>query len=284
MKDAMISYPFAVGDLMTRVIRAGDGGEAVVFVHGTGGRADRWARNLDAVAGGTGRRAYAMDLPGHGFASKGNGVACSVPAYRAFLGEFLDAAGIAKATIVGTSLGGHVVASYALAHPERIASIALVGSMGLVPIGDEARLRVQAGANNQTKAGVVGKLQRVIFDPAHVTRDMEEEEFQINNSAGASESFEALGHYIATDLDRDVVGPKLADAPFPVLLVWGTEDKTVPPAAGEAARAMLPRSRLALLDGAAHTAYFERADAFNQLLVDFIVGAAPRAAKGVAWK
>jgi pimeloyl-ACP methyl ester carboxylesterase len=279
----MISYPMAVGAVTTRVLEAGSGDQVVVLVHGTGGRADRWVRNVDALAA-AGFHVYAMDLPGHGFASKGPGVACSVPAYRAFLAGFIDAIGAAKPVIVGTSLGGHVVASYACEQPERVRAIALVGSMGLVPIGDEARGRIQAGANNQTRGGVATKMQRVIFDPALVTPEMLEEEWRINNSPGALESFATLGQYIATDLDKEVVGEQLARAPFPVLLVWGEQDKTVPPAVGEKVRALLPHSRLALLADAAHTAYYERADDFNAVLVDFLAeraGQTPRA--GVRW-
>src|SRR5258707_12486552 len=106
----MISYPLRVGSIDTRVIeaRASDfSGEPIVLVHGTGGRADRWLRNVDALAA-AGHHVYAFDLPGHGFASKGAGLDCSVPGYRKFLGGFLDAMKIDKATIVGKSLGGHV--------------------------------------------------------------------------------------------------------------------------------------------------------------------------------
>lgn len=279
----MIQYPQAVGGLMTRVLEAGSGPRCVVFVHGTGGRADRWARNLDAVAA-AGHRAIAIDLPGHGFASKGVGVACSVPAYSDFLAHCLDALGVDRATIVGTSLGGHVVAAYALARPERVERIVLVGAMGLVPIGDEARARVQAGANNQSREGVATKLRRVMHDAELVTPALEEEEYRINNSVGARESFEALGRYIAADLDRDVLGQQLAAAALPTLLVWGEEDKTVPPTAGQAARQLIPGSRLALLAGAAHTAYYERPEPFNQLLLDFIAGREPQAAQGLRWQ
>src|SRR4029079_1629118 len=108
----MISYPLRVGTLDTRVIEAGGSGQTIVLVHGTGGRADRWSRNVDALAK-AGHRVVAFDLPGHGFASKGAGIDCSVPGYRKFLAAFLDEMKIDKAVIVGTSLGGHVVASFA---------------------------------------------------------------------------------------------------------------------------------------------------------------------------
>ena len=43
----MISYPLAVNGVLTRVLESGSAGLPVVLVHGTGGRADRWIRNLD---------------------------------------------------------------------------------------------------------------------------------------------------------------------------------------------------------------------------------------------
>src|SRR5674476_1277009 len=44
----------------------------VVLVHGAGARADRWRTSLDAL-GALGHRALALDLPGHGLATKGAG-------------------------------------------------------------------------------------------------------------------------------------------------------------------------------------------------------------------
>jgi pimeloyl-ACP methyl ester carboxylesterase len=269
----MISYPFQAGAVLTRVLESGNSGPPVVFVHGTGGRADRWVRNLDAMAA-AGYHAYAFDLPGHGFAAKGAEVECSVPAYRRMLAAFMDAIGAERAVVVGTSLGGHVAASYAVENPRRVAALALVGSMGLIAIGAEARGRIRAGANNRSREGVATKFARVIFDPAQVTSEMVEEEFRINNSPGARESFTTLGRYIAEKLDDEVVGAQLAAAGLPVLLVWGEQDKTVAPAVGEAAARLIPGSRLVLLPDAAHTPYYEKHEAFNRALLEFLKAAA----------
>ena len=216
-----------------------------------------------------GYHAYALDLPGHGFAAKGKNVECSVPAYRKLLSGFVDSLN-QKVFIAGTSLGGHVVASYAVENPSKVKGICLCGSMGLIPIGAEARGRIQAGANNQTKEGVAMKFTRVIHDQKLVTPDMVEEEFRINNSPGAKESFATLGKYIAEKLDDDVVGEKLAASDIPVLLAWGDQDKTVPFTVGEQAAKLLPRSSFVRLEGAAHTPYYEKPEQFNAALLRFL--------------
>jgi 2-hydroxy-6-oxonona-2,4-dienedioate hydrolase len=269
----MFSYPMQVDGTLTRILQAGMGGEPVILVHGTGTRADRWVRNLEPLAE-AGFRIYAIDLPGHGFAEKSGSFDHSVSGYASFLSSFIEKLDAAKVTIVGTSLGGHVAAVYATLHPNKINGLVLVGSMGLVPVGEEMRLRIQAGATNQTRDFIAQKLRRVMADPALVTESFIDEEFRFNNSPGAADALRKLGQYIATDLDKDVVGEKLNQLPadIPILLIWGDQDKTVPLTAGLAAHKLIPRSRLAVLKGAAHTSYFEDPLSFNQVLIDFMQG------------
>jgi pimeloyl-ACP methyl ester carboxylesterase len=264
---AMFSYPMQVGGTLTRILQAGLSGEAVILVHGTGTRADRWVRNLEPLAE-AGFKIYALDLPGHGFAEKSASFDHSVSGYAKFLSSFIEGLDGAKVTIVGTSLGGQVAATFATLHPDKINRVVLVGSMGLVPVGEEMRLRIQAGATNQTRDFIAQKLRRVIADPALVTDTLIEEEFIFNNSPGAADALTKLGQYIATDLDKDVVGEKLNELPsdVPILLVWGDQDKTVPLATGLAAHKLIHRSKLAVLKGVAHTSYFEDPLSFNHVL------------------
>lgn len=267
----MISYPIQINGVMTRVLQSGLSGDAIVLVHGTGGRADRWTRNLDALAE-QGYRVFALDLPGHGLADKSGEFDHSVHGYAAYLAEFIAALGVGKVTLVGTSLGGHVVARCALDHPKLVSRLVLVGSMGLVPVGEDARKRIQNGANNQTRDGIREKLNRVIANPALVTDSFAEEEFLINNSPGAAPSFKRLGEYIFNELDDHVLGESLTNLGLPTLLVWGAEDKTVVPAVGRKARELLPDATLVVISGAAHTAYYEKPEAFNAVIMDFLNG------------
>lgn len=279
----MISYPLAVGGIDTRILQSGLSGRAVVFIHGTGGRADRWVRNLDAVAE-RGYRAFAIDLPGHGFAAKGGELDHSVPGYARFVSDFLDQNELDDVTLVGTSLGGHVAAACAIDSARRVRSVVLVGSMGLVPIGDEARGRIQKGASNQTREGVAMKLRRVIFDAALITPAFEDEEFRVNNSPGALASFARLGSYIGECGDIDVVGDRVAEMSVtkPVLLVWGDKDQTVPLEVGRTVRERLAHAQLVIIPDAAHTAYFERPDVFNDALIQFLdAGRVSSVAEGV---
>ena len=139
----MIAYPLGVDGRTTRVLESGSG-PALILIHGLGSRADRWRGNIEGLAAS--RRVLAIDLPGHGFATKGPDYDYSISGYARFLQSFFDAVGLDRAAIVGASLGGQVAGAFAALAPERVEALALIGSTGLAAFGPEARAQAsQAG-------------------------------------------------------------------------------------------------------------------------------------------
>jgi 2-hydroxy-6-oxonona-2,4-dienedioate hydrolase len=269
----MIAYPASAGGVMTRVIEAGSGERTVVFIHGLGARADRWCRNLDEIAA-LGFRCLALDLPGHGFAQKSGGFPYGVPGYADFIEAFLEERGGGPVHLVGTSLGAHVAATLAVRNPARIRSLALVGATGLFPIGRAAADGVATRIKDRSREGIARKLRLVMLDPARATPELEAEEHAINNSPGSDEAFDALSRYFAARIDEDAVGEKLAAivSRFPLLLIWGEGDRSVPLEVGRRAAALLG-ARLAVMPNAAHAPYYEDPTKFNALLEEFLTGA-----------
>lgn len=267
----MIAYPAAVAGILTRVLEAGEGAATVLFLHGAGARADRWRRNLDAAAG-LGFRCLALDFPGHGFAQKGAGFAYGVPGYADLVERFLADRSIERAHIVGTSLGAHVAATLACRRPERVRSLALVGATGLFPVGQAAAQAIAERIKDRSRAGIERKLRGVMFDPVHVTPELVAEEHAINNSPGTDEAFEALSAYFRDRIEGDVVGEQLAQhrSKFPMTLIWGEEDRSVPLAVGRRAAELLREAPLQIIPRTAHAPYYEDAERFNALLRDFL--------------
>jgi pimeloyl-ACP methyl ester carboxylesterase len=107
-------------------------GRPLVLVHGAGGSAELWPRQLDELADVA--QLLAPDLPGHG--PLGGRGRPSIAAYAEWLDGFLDAVAGEPAVVVGHSMGGAVAQTLALLRPERLA--------GLVLIATGARLRVVA--------------------------------------------------------------------------------------------------------------------------------------------
>jgi pyruvate dehydrogenase E2 component (dihydrolipoamide acetyltransferase) len=80
-------------------------GPPIVFVHGFGGDLNNWLFNQEALA--EHHTAYAIDLPGHGGSTKDVG-AGDLASMTAALAAWMDALKIARAHLVGHSMGGAV--------------------------------------------------------------------------------------------------------------------------------------------------------------------------------
>lgn len=116
-----------VGGLRTRYLTSGSG-PPLVLLHGDGESAFDWSWTLPDLA--RTHRVYAPDLPGSGGNAKP--AADYSPAFlERFAASFLDAAGVGRATVVGSSLGGLVALGLALSEPSRVGALVLVAGSGL---------------------------------------------------------------------------------------------------------------------------------------------------------
>jgi pimeloyl-ACP methyl ester carboxylesterase len=271
----VIQYPIAANGVTTRVLDSGGQGDLLLMLHGVGARADRFRFNVDGL-GKAGYRAVAVDLPGHGLADKG-AQSYSVPYYADFVIGLLNALGTDRAGLIGTSLGGNIGAQVAVMAPERVSSLVMIGTMGVVPLGLETRTAISMSIRNRAKDGIGGKLRFVLHRHELITEEWIEEEFRINNSPGSDEAFELISEYFAEKVDNDVVGDRLLTVAerIPMLLVWGGDDEMITPEVGYAAQHTLPGTPLVLLSGTGHVPYLERPDDFDALVTEFLNGRIP---------
>ena len=110
-----------------RYLTSGEG-PPLVLVHALGENALDWSWVLPVLS--RGHRVNAPDLPGIG--GGGGAMTDHSPAsFASFIAAFLDALGIERAAIVGSSLGGLIALRLALSDPARVGALVLVGSAGL---------------------------------------------------------------------------------------------------------------------------------------------------------
>jgi pimeloyl-ACP methyl ester carboxylesterase len=267
-----IAYPYGVDGVLLRVLEAGEGPETIVLLHGLGARADRWRENIGAFAA-EGFRVFALDFPGHGFSEKSLRVEHSVPSYARLVRQFVDdVSADGTATLIGTSMGGHVAATAALAEPSAFRGVVLVGPVGLRPLGAEARQAIAASIVDTTLEGIRRKLTQVLADDDLVTPEWVTEEHRINNSPGAADALGAIARYFADDVDGDVVGEddlRALVAAVPTLFVWGAADEIIPLSIAEDVERSLGVA-VTRISAAAHLPYYENPAEFNSAVVGFL--------------
>jgi pimeloyl-ACP methyl ester carboxylesterase len=112
------------------VIEAGDG-RPLVLLHGSGPTALQFLPLLERLIG---VRAIAVDRPGFGLSDPSER---PPEAYREAavdsLTTILDGLGLAETALLGNSMGGTWALWYALAHPDRVTTLVLLGAPPLLP-------------------------------------------------------------------------------------------------------------------------------------------------------
>lgn len=245
----LASLERAGADLYYRT--AGDG-PPVVFLHGFSGNHLSWWQQVPAFADdyacmAPDQRRFGLSVD----AVDGPGVA----AFVEDLVAILDHLGHETVVVVGHSMGGWPAASLATQRPDRVAAMVLSGSPGgLLSREQHDRLRESAA----------GTLPDV--DPLGPAATFLAESITALNRDAPS-SFEDVRPVLeAFPIDPDAI----ADAAVPVLLVAGVADPFMPEPALEALCDRLPGAAATTIDGAGHSANFERPDAFNRAVRSFL--------------
>jgi pimeloyl-ACP methyl ester carboxylesterase len=234
-------------------------GTTLVLVHGAGGSADLWQPQLDGLADVA--RLVALDLPGHGPLRRRGGV--SVPAYAEWLGGFLSALDAGPVVRVGHSMGGAIAQTLALARPDHLA--------GLVLIGTGARLRVLPRLVELLRERSVEGL-RLIRDLSFSVGARTESVEAVERVLRESTPLVTLGDYLACD--RFDVRDQLREIRVPTLVLTGTEDRLTPLTRGRFLAATIPGARLVEVPAAGHFPQLEQPAPVNAAIREFLASLA----------
>ena len=263
------------GPIRTRYLASGaDDLPVLILLHGTGGHAEAYTRNLGAHAPFF--RTYSIDMVGHGWTDKPD-VQMDIAAYVDHLLKFIDALGVERAHISGESLGGWVAAQFAVDHPDRVDRLVL-NTTG----GSAARPEVMAkikeismrAIENPTWEFIKARLEWLMADPSKVTDDLIEARRAIYANPEFGEAMKRALILQEMDvrqrnlLSEDDWGAIAAET----LVLWTSHDPTNPPEEGKRIASMIPNSQFVVMQDCGHWPQFEDPETFNDLHARFLRG------------
>jgi len=241
--------------------RAG-GGDAVLFCHGLGGNHAVWYQQVPVFA----ERFDVITWDQRGFGMSTNNAGESGPAAAVKdIGALLDHLGVERVHLVGQSMGGWAVMGYALAAPERVASLTICDSTA----GVWTDAIAAAFANRQAPAPPQSRIgEHTAVGAALRQRDPVKAFLyqQIGSFRGAIDDADMVSRLFSTRYSVDEV----TKLPMPVLTLVGADDDLIPPAAIRAVSNVIAGSRFVEIPDAGHSPYFEQSGAWNAAVMSFL--------------
>ena len=254
----------------------GQGEETVIMLHGSGPGASGWAnfhRNVQPLVD-AGYRVILMDCPGW---SKSDPIVCtgsrSELNARALKG-LMDALGIARAHLVGNSMGGHSANAFALNYPERVGKLVLMGGgtggpSQSVPMPTEGIKLIGALYRDPTVENLKRMMNVFVYDASSLTEELYQQ--RLTNILARRDHLENFVKSLAANPRQFTdFGPRLADITAPTLIIWGRDDRFVPLDVGLRLLWGMPNAQLHVFNRCGHWAQWEHAEQFNRMVLDFL--------------
>lgn len=243
-------------------------GPTVVFAHGAGGNHLSWwqqapvfrerfrcvtfdhrafGRSRDLVEGG-GRQWFWQDLR-----------------------DLLDHLGIERAAIVAQSMGGRTAVPFALRCPGRVWAIVLAGTNGGAVTEEVRRLQDEYKESLPPGSGLNERALAPTFKAENSVKEFLYREINRMNPPRPR-------NFLAAPVSgyRGSAAAALAASGIPVYFLIGEHDAIVPAAINRLCHEAVPGSRFDIIEGAGHSAYFERPEAFNAAVMTFLNEHTPR--------
>ena len=176
----------------------------------------------------------------------------------------LDALGIERAHVAGVSMGGAMVQTLALRHPERLASLTLMSTTAIESTGrelpgmsDELRATFETPPPEPDWTDRVAVVDYLVETELPYLGTVRTDDRELRERAGRI--FDRTGNLAAAQnhwilAEGDSVPGKLADLTVPTLVLHGTEDPLFPYEHGEALADVIPGAQFVALDGIGHEA------------------------------
>ncbi len=225
---------------------------AVILLHGFGSSLqtwDAWAGVLQAHF-----RVIAFDLPGFGLTGADPSGDYSDARTVAVLGLMMDALGLARASLIGNSLGGKIAWNFAALHPERVNRLVLVSPDGFASPGFEYDRTPEVPAMMRLLPYVLPTpMVRMTLAPAYadsskLTPALLARYRDMMLAPGVRAAMLARMAQVRLTPPE----PALRRITAPTLLLWGERDAMIPVSNAADYLRALPHARLVALPGLGH--------------------------------
>jgi pimeloyl-ACP methyl ester carboxylesterase len=255
--------------IKTNYLEAGKG-DPVVLIHGSGPGVTsyaNWRLVLPALAENF--RVLAPDMVGFGFSERPANIEYGVQTWADQVVGLMDTLELPTAHLVGNSFGGAIALRIATQHPDRVAKLVLMGSMGVpFPIteGLERVWGYEPSFENMRKVLDVFAYSRDL-----VNDELAEVRYRGSIQPGFQESFAAMFPAPRQRWVEAMCTPEddIRRLPHRTLIVHGREDQVIPVQTSLRLMELIDNADLSVYSHCGHWSMIERTEDFNRNVSEF---------------
>lgn len=252
---------------------AGDpSGTPLIFLHGIGGAARAWRRQLASF--GDRFRAIAWDMPGYGGSAPLASV--SIAALAEALQQFMEQLGATKPVLVGHSIGGMIVQKWLVQSHELPRAVVLAQTSPAFGKADGDWQKSFIAA----RLGPLDRGETMKSLAPSLVKELVGDDPDPNGMELARECMGSVPEASYRAMMLALIGfdqrSTLGDISVPTLLLSGSKDNNAPAPMMAKTASYIPGSQYVELAGVGHLANLERPDAFDKALGDFLDSIATR--------
>jgi len=183
----------------------------------------------------------------------------------------MDALELPAAHILGYSMGGYIAQELALNYPEKVKNLILAstgcGGERAVLMSPDRLEKFQANAGMQPEE-ILRRNMDIYFSDKFVEQNPGLVEEFIDISLRHCQPADAFERQYDACLRHDTV-ERLHRIAVPTLIMTGEDDPLVPPENSYVLQDLIPHADLFVFPGGRHCALIEKADQFNEKVIDF---------------
>jgi len=203
---------------------------------------------------------YAPDIPGFGLTGRPDWMR-DMSDYILYFRDLLDALALDQVNLVGHSLGGWMAAEVAVWYPERVKKLVLSNSAGIRVKGSPIGNLFAMNALEVVMACFDNPLAAMPLMPLEINTDYLLKMYSERTTLASL----AWNPSFDPKLER-----RLANLKCPTLVIWGKNDRLIPPIYGETFHRLIPNSQLAIIEGTGHMPMFEKHEEWSKFISNFL--------------
>ena len=247
-----------------RYLESGNSDNTLVLIHGLGASANRWEHVIPHFKEHF--RVIVPDLIGFGYSDKPL-VDYTTDFFSEFLKKFLEKLDIKNPVLIGSSLGGQIIAEYTLNNNDTVKKLVLISPSGVMKHSTPALDAYVMAALYPNQEAAKNAFEMMSGSSKNIDPKIVEGFVKRMRLPNAKMAFMST---LLGLKNSQILTEKLSSITVPTMVAWGELDPVIPVKYADSIVSTIKDCRFYRMDGCGHTPYVDDPEIFAKTVMKFL--------------